>query len=133
MNQPMNNQQQNMVRDTLRLRVSPGRESLLYQEIVEMDEDEEAGDGGKEVCVKRRRRLDSPPPLPPPRPRKARVERRRKNLFRHLGLEGLGVGEEHLLRLTLSEGEEEHHDRTPWCCWASSWTPSSCHSLVFST
>ena len=43
------------------------------------------------------------------RPRKARVERRRKNLFRHLGLEGLGVGEEHLLRLTLSEGEEGHH------------------------
>ena len=40
------------------------------------------------------------------RPRRPRVERRRKNLFRHLGLEGLGVGEEHLLRLTLSEGEE---------------------------
>ena len=40
------------------------------------------------------------------RPRRPRIERRRKNLFRHLGLEGLGVGEEHLLRLTLSEGEE---------------------------
>merc|ERR550517_1633659 len=90
------------VRDTLRLRISPGRESLLYQEIIEMDDDDE----GKQGCVKRRRRLDSPPPLPPPRPRRPRIERRRKNLFRHLGLEGLGVGEEHLLRLTLSGGEE---------------------------
>ena len=34
------------------------------------------------------------------------MERRRKNLFRHLGLEGLGIGEEHLLRLTLSEEGE---------------------------
>ena len=41
------------------------------------------------------------------RPRRPRIERRRKNLFRHLGLEGLGIGEEHLLRLTLSdEGED---------------------------
>ena len=31
------------------------------------------------------------------------MERRRKNLFRHLGLEGRGEGEEELLRLTLEE------------------------------
>ena len=65
------------------------------------------------------------------RPRRPRVERRRKNLFRHLGLEGLGIGEEQLLRLTLTdEGEEGgggyrgapgHH--LVGAHHASSWTP----------
>merc|ERR1712130_263238 len=118
--------------DTLRLRISPGRESLLYQEIIEMDDE----DGSKEGCLKRRRRLDSPPPLPPPRPQRPRVERRWKNLFRHLGLEGLHlVGEEHLLRLTLNEGEEGgggyggaspgHHHLVGPHHHSSSWSPPS--------
>ena len=99
-----------VVRDTSTLRVSPGRENQLYQEIgdilililililifVQIYIPPGEGRG--------RRRLDSPPPLLPPRPvQRGRVERRRKNLFHHLGLEGRGEGEEQLLRRTLEE------------------------------
>jgi hypothetical protein len=102
-----------VVRDTLRLRISPGRDSLLYQEIQESEGGRgwREGEGGWREGGKswreggKRRRLDSPPPLPPPRPQR-RVQRRRKNLFRHLGLEGGGPGAEALLRVSLGPGEE---------------------------
>ena len=86
-----------LVRDTLRLRLSPPRESLLYHQIAEPEEGEP-------------RRLESPPPLPPPRTVTRRLERRRKNLWRHLGLEAGAEGEQAVWRLREVEGRTGKKD-----------------------
>ena len=76
-----------VMRDTLRLRISPMRETTVYQEI---------------GYVSSEQMSPTPPPLPPRWRREvggllAREERRRKNLFYHLGLGDTLSDEEKML------------------------------------